>query len=277
MTLPLKHLTRALTHALILLVILFALGPVVLLLFNALRSNDAILTRPIGVPTAPIWTNFPAAWQAARFDVALRNSSVVAVATVLGVAALAFPCGYALARRRPRGAGTISAYLLLAITVPAQLYMVPLFFMWARLNLVDNLYALIPIYCAVYLPFSIFLLRSYFLSLPAELEDAARIDGCSEAGVLWHIVLPLAMPVVTTLAVIVAVWSWNEFLFAAMMLRSAELRTVTIAFLSFSSSFETDYAQQSAGALILMAPVILVYALLQRQFVRGVVQGGLKV
>jgi raffinose/stachyose/melibiose transport system permease protein len=267
---------RRLNHLLLLPVLLFAMGPVLMLLANSLRTNEEILTFPLGLPTALQWGNYPAAWEAARFSTAFRNSLFLTLATILGVSLIGIPAAYALARLRPRGNQLITVYFLVAITIPAQLYLVPLFFIWARLDLIDTLPALIPIYCAIYLPFSIFLLRSYFLSLPLELEDAARIDGCSELQVLAHIIVPLSTPAVTTLAVIVSVWSWNEFLFAATMLRSAEVRTVTLNFMAFTSSWETDFAQQSAGAVLAALPVVLLYVLLQRQFVQGVAQGGVK-
>jgi raffinose/stachyose/melibiose transport system permease protein len=223
------------------------------------------------------WGNYPAAWATASFGTAIRNSVVISVVTVLGVTVLGVPCAYALARRPPPGSQVVSIYYLVALTIPAQLYLVPLFFMWARLDLIDSLVGLIPIYCAIYLPFSVFLLRTYFLSLPGELEDAALVDGCSEVGVLRHIIMPLSTPILTTLAVIVSVWSWNEFLFASAMIRSAEYRTVTLNFMAFTSSWETDFAQQSAAALIVALPVMLLYALLQRHFVAGVAQGSIKI
>lgn len=255
---------------------LFALGPIAVLLANALRANEEILAFPIGLPFPPQWSNFPAAWETARFATAFRNSLFVSLTTVVGVAALGAPSAYALARLRPRGADLVATYYLLAITVPAQLYLVPLFFAWARLGLVDNLLGLVPIYWAIYLPFSIFLLRAYFLGLPGDLEDAARVDGCSELQVLLRIVVPLAGPVLLTLAVIVSVWAWNEFLFAATLLRSAELKTVQLSFMVFTSSWETDFAQQSAGAMIAALPVMALYVALQRHFVQGMAQGGVK-
>lgn len=269
-------MARVAKHGVLLLAVLFTIGPLAMLLANSLRANADILVFPIGLPLDPQWHNYPDAWETARFALAFRNSIFVSLATIAGVSLLGAPSAYALARLRPWGADLISTYYLLAITVPAQLYLVPLFFAWARLGLVDNIVGLIPIYWAIYLPFSIFLLRAYFLGLPGELEDAARVDGCSEAQVLAHVIVPLSTPVLLTLAVIVSVWSWNEFLFAATMLRSAELKTVTLSFMAFTSSWETDFAQQSAGAVISALPIMVLYVVLQRHFVQGMVQGGVK-
>jgi raffinose/stachyose/melibiose transport system permease protein len=267
---------RVLKHAVLVVAVLFAVLPLTILLANSLRTNAEIIGFPLGLPLPPHAENYPAAWASAKFSVAFRNSLIVSLATVAGVGVLGSMSAYALARLRPRGSDLVATYYLLAITVPAQLYLVPLFFAWARLGLVDNLLGLVPIYWAIYLPFGTFLLRSYFLTIPAELEDAARVDGCSELQVLWHVVAPIAAPVVLTLGVIVSVWSWNEFLFAATMLRSESTKTITLSFMAFTSNWEVDFAQQSAAAVMVALPVMALYVGLQRRFVQGMVQGGLK-
>jgi raffinose/stachyose/melibiose transport system permease protein len=114
------------------------------------------------------------------------------------------------------------------------------------------------------------------LGLSEEIEDAARVDGCSEVQVLTRIVIPLSKPVLATLAVILTVWIWNEFLFATTMLHTPSLRTIALSFVAFTSEWETDFAQQSAAGVIVALPVILLFLALQRRFIQGILQGGLK-
>lgn len=273
---PSLHVGTVLRHLFLLLIASTAIGPVVILFLNAFRTTTDIQNMPIGMPSQIIWENFPAAWHSASFGVAFRNSLLVSAASVIAVCLISSCSAYALTRLRPRGATAIGTYYLFAMTVPAQLYLVPLFFIWARLNLTGSLIGLIIIYWAIYLPFSIFLLRAYFLSLPQELEDAARVDGCSELQVLVHIILPLSSPILFTLAVIISVWTWNEFLFATTMLQAPELHTVALSFVAFTSAWESDFAQQSAAAMIVAVPVIILFLLLQRQFIQGMMEGGLK-
>jgi raffinose/stachyose/melibiose transport system permease protein len=156
------------------------------------------------------------------------------------------------------------------------LYIIPLFVIWRRLNLTDNLLGIIIIYCAIYMPFSIFLLRSYFLGLPTEIEDAARVDGCGELGVFRHVIVPLSWPAFASVAVIVGIWSWNEFLFAITFLHSPETSTVAVRYTAFTGQYSANYAQISAAGVIMMAPAMGLFLLLQRRFIQGLVAGGLK-
>jgi raffinose/stachyose/melibiose transport system permease protein len=133
------------------------------------------------------------------------------------------------------------------------------------------------IYCAIYLPFSIFLLRSYFLGLPSEIEDAARVDGCGEFGVFQHVIVPLSWPAFATVALIVGIWSWNEFLFAITFLHKPEVSTVPVRVMQFTGQYVTSYAYISAAGVTMILPAIALFLILQRRFIQGMIAGGLKV
>ncbi len=263
-------------HILIWLMLVFTLLPLVLLLSNALRTTQEIQAFPLGIPQQPVWENYVLAWQTAEFSLAFRNTLLLLVLTVPTLCLSSAMSAYALVRLKPPGGDTIATYYLLAMSVPAQLYLVPLFVAWTRLHLTNNLLGLAVIYWALHQPFSIFLLRSYMLGLPEELEDAARVDGCSEVQVLTKIVLPLSKPVMATLAVILTVWTWNEFLFATTMIHTPGLRTIALSFVVFTAQWETDFAQQSAAGVIVALPVMLLFIVMQRRFIQGILQGGIK-
>jgi raffinose/stachyose/melibiose transport system permease protein len=265
-----------LQHGLVWLLLLFTLIPLAILFANALRTTQEIQQSPIGIPRQWVFENFALAWETAEFSTAFVNTGLLLLLTVPVICAIAAMSSYSLVRIKPAGSNAIATYYLLAMTVPAQLYLVPLFVGWTRLHLTNNLLGLAIVYWALYQPFSIFLLRSYTLGLPEEIEDAARVDGCSELQVLTKIVLPLSKPVMATLAVILTVWIWNEFLFATTMLHAPELKTIALSFVAFTAEWETDFAQQSAAGVIVALPVMILFLALQRRFIQGILQGGLK-
>jgi len=263
-------------HVPLWLLVAVTLFPVVLLVMNSVKPDLAIKADPLGLPKTLQLSNYPEAWRTAEFGRAFLNSIIVSGSTILGICVLSGLAAYGMTRLRLPGADTVASYYLMAITIPAPLFLVPLFFLWARLHLHDTLPGLILVYLAVYQPFSIFLLRSYFMGLPQELEDAARVDGCSELQVFTRIVLPLAKPAFLTLAVVIGTLTWREFLFAVTLLQKYENMTVAIRYARFSGQYLTDYAQQSAGGVMLVLPVVILFLLLQRRFIQGVVSGALK-
>jgi raffinose/stachyose/melibiose transport system permease protein len=248
----------------------------VLLILNAFKTNDEASINPVGWPSSWHPENFIQAWVDGNLGTAVRNSTIVTGATVLGVCVIAGLAAYAIAKMRMPGAGLLTAYFLGSTTIPAQLFLVPLYFLWLHLHLVDNILGVIIIYLAVFTPFSVFLLRAYFIALPDAIEDAARVDGASELQVLWHIVVPLAKPAFLTVALIVGMWSWNEFLYAVTFLHSPDVQTAAISYQDFTNNISTAVAEQNAAGLILILPIVLLYVLLQRRFIEGMTSGGLK-
>jgi raffinose/stachyose/melibiose transport system permease protein len=160
--------------------------------------------------------------------------------------------------------------------LPLQLFLVPLFFTWQRLGLVNNLLGLAIIYVATNAPFAVFLLRSYMLQLPRDFEDAARVDGAGEWQIFTGIVVPLSWPGFLTVGLVVALSVWNEFLLATVFLTEQELFTVVTSYYNFSTRFSRDWSLTSAAAIMMILPVVVIFLALQRRFVEGLTQGGLK-
>ena len=161
---------------------------------------------------------------------------------------------YSLARLQLPGGGIVMLYLLVGSSLPVQLFLVPLFFLWRQLGLVNNLFGLIIIYIAVQSPFAIFLLRSYLVGLPPDFEDTARVDGANEWQVFTRVVLPLSWPAFLTVGLVVSLAVWNEFLMATVFLTQQELFTVVTSYYNFTSRFSRDWALTSATAVMMIAP-----------------------
>jgi raffinose/stachyose/melibiose transport system permease protein len=254
----------------------FALFPLVVLLFNSLKSSSQLGTNPLGPPTDPHFGNLGDAWTAGRFATTLLNSTVLAVGTGLGVTVIASLTAYALTRMQLRGGRGLLFYILICTAVPAQLFIVPLFFLWTDFELTNSLFGLIVVYWAVFSPFATLLLRSYLLTLPRDFEEAGRVEGASERQVLTRIVLPLARPGLLVVALTTALFAWNEFFFAFTFIQDEALKPASTSFLAFRSEHSTNWGLTSAGGLIMIAPPLLLFLMLQRRFIDGLTTGGLK-
>ena len=181
-------------HAVLLILTAFAVIPLIVLTSNSLKTNLEIGQNPLGLPTTIVSENFPEAWDKGNFATTMGNSVIYVVVTIAAELVLGGLAAYALARKKPPGSDLLMLYFLVASTIPLWMYIVPLYTQFRVMGLIGEIHGLIIIYIAGNAPLSIFLLRSYMIDLPGELEDAARVDGANEFQVLTRIVLPLTKP-----------------------------------------------------------------------------------
>jgi raffinose/stachyose/melibiose transport system permease protein len=254
----------------------FAFVPLLVLVSNALKTKSELGTNPLGPPIHPVLANIPHAWSSGGFATTMTNSTILAVSSAIGVSVIATTAAYALTRLRLPGGKGMMMYVFICTAIPAQLFVVPLFFLWTRLRLSDSLIGLVLIYWAVFSPFATLLMRSFLLTLPRELEDAARVDGATELQVLTRIVVPLARPGVLVVALITALFAWNEFYFATTFIQDEGLKPIATSFLAFRSKYSTDWGLISAAGLIMILPPALLFLALQKRFIAGLTAGGLK-
>ncbi len=264
-------------HSILVFMVAFALLPVLVLVFNSLKSNAEIGQNPLGIPQQFQFDNFQNAWERGNFATTIGNSVILVVTTIAAELTLGGMAAYSLARRKPPGSDIFMLYMLVASTIPIWLYLVPLFFQWRTLGLINTRHGLILIYIALNAPLSIFLLRSYMIELPRELEDAARVDGANEIQVLTRIVMPLTWPGFLTVGLVVGLAVWSEFSIALIFVNDPKLAPVTTSFFKFTDRFSRDWGLTSAGAVIIIFPVLALFLALQRRFVEGLTQGGVKV
>ena len=263
-------------YVVLLLLLVFALGPLVLLVFNSLKSRAELGQNPIGPPLSPAWENYPTAWEVGNFATTTVNSAILVSGTVTGILVLGGMAAFSLAKLDVAGANGLTMYLLIGSSLPIQLFLVPLFFVWHRLGLTNNLFGLIIIYIAINAPFAIFLLRSFMLQIPRDFEDAARVDGANEWQIFSRIVVPLSWPGFLTVGLVTALAVWNEFLLATVFLTEQRLFTVVTSYYNFANRFGRDWGLTSAAAVMMILPVIVIFLALQRRFIEGLTQGGLK-
>ncbi len=266
----------ALNYIVLIGLVIFANGPLVVLAFNSLKSNAEVAQNPLGPPRTLQFENFPQAWAAGDFGTTVRNSLIFVVGTVTGVLILGGLAAYSLARLEPPGSNLFMIYMLGGSTLPIWLFLVPLYFMWNRLGLINTLPGVILIYIALNAPLAIFLLRSFMVQLPRDFEDAARVDGANEMQVLMRVVLPLSWPGFLTVGLVVALGVWSEFQIALIFIQDPNLFPVTTSFWAFTRRFSRDWALTSAAAVMMIAPLLAIFLTLQRQFIDGLTQGGVK-
>jgi raffinose/stachyose/melibiose transport system permease protein len=263
-------------YAILTLLALSVLWPLLTLVFNSLKTNAAIGASPLTPPTHPAFSNFADAWRQGNFSVTMRNSVIIGVGTVVGVCVISGLAAYALSQLKLPAGGAAITYLFMGSALPVQLFLVPLFYLWTRLHLTDSLFGLMVIFWATDSPFATLLLRSFLLKIPKDFREAARLDGASELQILRRVVLPLAWPGFLTVALISALWSWNEFFFAITFIHEPNLRPISTSFLAFQDQFSTNWGLTSAAALFMIAPILILFLALQRRFVNGLTSGGLK-
>jgi putative chitobiose transport system permease protein len=252
------------------------LFPLLWLIGTSFKSptEDIFSFPPQILPTQPTFENFVTVWQIEPFGQYLVNSAIVAILTVslnLFFCALA---AYPLARLQFRGREIIFALILATIMIPFQIVMIPLYILAVNLGLRNT-------YLGIIFPnlasaFGIFLLRQAFQGVPLELEEAARMDGCSELGIWWHIMIPAIRPALLTLAIFVFIGSWSDFLWPLIVLDRPEYYTLPLAVANLASSFSLDWRLVAAGSVISIAPILLLFLILQRYIIPTDVGSGVK-
>lgn len=254
---------------------LFSLGPLLIFAFNSLKTQSDLASNPLGLPNDPKWHNYVQAWQQANLAAGLWNSAIIVICTVLGVCVISGCAAYAMARLDLPGHGSVILYLLITTSLPLQLFLVPLFYLWTSLHLYDTRLGLIIIYWAIFSPFSTLLLRSYLVTLPREYEEAARLDGAGEARILRSVMLPLSWPGLTTIALVSGLGAYNEFLLAVTFIQDETKMPVATAFFSFQQGYTQDYTLISAAGIIMLLPPLVAFIALQRRFIEGYASSGM--
>lgn len=220
--------------------------------------------------------NFGKAWESGRFADLLMSSLIIEAIVVPTTILLSVLCAYGLAVLRPRGAEWMTGAFVLGLTLPTELVIIALYYNLDSAGLTNNYIGIGLSEVALFLPFGVYWMHTHFMGLPKELVESGRIDGANDWQVLWKLLLPISIPALTTLAVLFFVWAWNQFLLVLVLMQSPTKRTATAGLGFFVGEYSTDVALLSAAALIVIAPVVIMYVIFQRSFVEGVTQGAVK-
>lgn len=269
----LRRLTRA---ALNLLIAAFALFPVLWGLSSSLKPADRIIKYPPQLlPDTPTLEHYVRIFQDdAGFYI--MNSVLVSAATVLLTLVLGALGGYALARYQFRGRTVAMMSVIGVMSIPIASLLVPTFTLISVMGLIDTRLALVLLYTAYQLPVAIWMLYGYFSTLPVEMENAARVDGCTPLGALRRVVLPLSKPGLVAVALFVLVFAWNDFVVAVTMTSSPDTRTFPVAIYLYLGFYGREWGPLLAASLVSILPIVAVFIYLQRHFLSGLTGGGVK-
>ncbi|MBF6606246.1 MAG: carbohydrate ABC transporter permease [Chloroflexi bacterium] len=252
------------------------LMPLLWMIGTSLKAGpQSIASPPIWIPSPFVWQNYPDALSQIDFPLALRNSLLYAVPSVVFSVASCSLVAYGFARIAWPGRNIVFVVLLATMMLPGQVTFIPLYVIFAKLGWVNTFLPLV-VPTLFGSPFFIFLLRQFFMGIPSELSDAARIDGASELQILWRIVLPLSKPALITVALFTFIDKWGDFFGPLIYLQRPDLYPLSLAVQTFQSAHKTDWPLSMAAAVVIAAPLVVIYFFAQRRFIEGITFTGLK-
>jgi raffinose/stachyose/melibiose transport system permease protein len=249
--------------------------PFFLVFVNAFKPTSEIVQNPLSLPVEFTWENFNQALKKMNFFVSLTNSVIVTVLSVSALIIFSSMLAYFLQRNKNRFTKVTFLLLVSSMIVPFQALMIPFMAIFAPLVSINNQGALVFFYIGFGVALSTFLYHGFISNIPTELDEAAAIDGAGDFTIFWRIIFPMLRPVTATVAIINALWIWNDFLLPRLVL-TQETQTLPLSTYLFYGQYSTEYGQAMAGLLLAVLPIITFYLLLQKQFISGISSGAVK-
>lgn len=269
-----RRLQHTLIHVLLIIGSLFMLLPFLWMISTSLKEAREVFTfPPQWLPSSPNWSNYARALTSMPFGRFYLNSFIVATSTTIITLATSSLAAFAFARLRFKGRDTLFLVYLATLMIPFTVLLIPNFVLVRYLGWYDSYQALI--FPPAFSAFATFLLRQYFRGIPVELDDAARIDGASSLRIWWQIIMPNSAPALAALAIFIFLGNWNEFLWPLVVTNSENMRTIPVGLNSFQGQFSVRWELLMAAAVVAMLPVLVVYMLAQKWFIKGITITGM--
>ncbi|TDB94556.1 carbohydrate ABC transporter permease [Actinomadura sp. 7K534] len=263
-------------HTLVWVLGSFIVVPLLYAVLAGLKTTGALTTNPIGLPDEWMFSNYGAVLSSGAFWQQIGNSVMIAVLTTAITVAVSALAAFAFARYAFRGREVFFTAFAAGLMFPPAVAVLPLFVLLRQFGLLNNPLGVILPQAAFALPITIIILRSFFRTIPAELEEAAIMDGCSRFGFFWRILLPMARPAIGTVSVLAIVTSWNNFFLPLLVLADEKWHTIPVGIQQFQGQYSTDYAMVMAYIVLAMIPALLFYAVAERQLIGGLTAGATK-
>ena len=249
--------------------------PFLLVFVNSLKLKPEILANPLSIPSAISWDNFQQALTKMNFFRSLTNSIIITVLSVSLLIIFSSMLAYYLARTKSKPSKYIFLILVTSMIVPFQALMIPFMARFAPIVSWNNRAALIFFYIGFGVALSTFLYHGFITNIPTEIDEAASIDGASDMVAFWRIIFPMMRPITATVAIINALWIWNDFLLPRLVL-TQESQTLPLSTYLFYGQYSIEYGQAMAGLVLAVIPIVIFYLVLQKQFIAGISQGAVK-
>jgi ABC-type glycerol-3-phosphate transport system permease component len=261
---------------LMILLVIVVTYPIFFMFITSLKTKMEYIKNKVALPKKVVISNYGALWEDKNLLIWFRNSTVVTVLAVSLSTVVAALAAYSFARIRFIGKDKIFNFIISLMVIPPIVMIIPLFVVMTNIRLVNTYWSAIIIYTGLILPFSIYLLRNFFVTIPGSIIDSARIDGCSDLGIFIRIILPLSRSAIITLIIVNSLWVWNELLIAMIFLQKRELRTLMAGLIRFQGRFQINQPVIMAGLLVSILPMMLIYLFGQKYFVSGLTTGAVK-
>lgn len=271
-----KPFVMAGIYAVLFILLVVEAVPIIQVFINGFRTDSDVKQRPFGLPETWVFNNWLETWQVGNYGRTFLNSMIIALSVIIIVLLLIGLGAYALSKMKFKGREFLTGYFFVAMSLPGFLYIVPDFFVFNKLGLVNSRGGLILLYTAMQIPFNLLLLRTYLSDIPREIEEAGMIDGCSEIQVFFRITMPIAKPIFMTVAILIFVNVWNEYLWANTFITEDALKPISTSFIKFVGQYSSNMARIYTASAITITPIILMYLLFSRQFIEGMTSGGVK-
>lgn len=272
-----NYLWQVVTYVILLAMIVIAVFPAVWMLSTSIKSPTELFDNPPEIiPDEPTMGNYLAVLQNTKMYQAFLNSIVITACVVLLTLVISVLAGYGFARFHFKGSGVLKVGLLFGQMIPSVVIIIPLYFLFSKMKMLNTRGALVVADMALTIPMGVIMLSSFFESVPRELEEAAKIDGCTGIQALFRVVLPVAKPGMISVAIYTFIHAWEEFLFALNLTTSSKMRTLPIAISMFSGEFSVDWGATMAAAAVVALPVLLIFLLCNHYFVQGMADGAVK-
>ncbi len=271
-----RYFANFLVNVPILFLSLTCIFPVVWLLYSSVKTDAEFNISPVNLPGKIHLDNYVKAFSRANFGTFAFNSLFNSIISLLLVLVVSFVLGYLLSRYRFRGRSIVYGVLMAAMMVPIYALIVPIFIQEKKLGLLNNYFSLIPIYVAMELPTSVFLIDSYIKGISVDLEDAASIDGASLPRTMFTIIMPICRPILSTVVILTFMHVWNEFPFAQVLISKEELKTIPLGLTYFTSQYSTSYTLLLAALAMATIPVLIIYLFFYNKIMEGMMAGAVK-
>ena len=250
-------------------------APLLWIILNSFKTNQEMFMDSLALPEVWQFGNYAKAWSMGLYRY-FGNSVLVSAIALVGILVLASFLAYGLTRFRAKGSNIIFIIVLGGMALSEQIALVPLYNILQALHLYDTYAAVILPYIAFRIPFTVFLMRAYFITIPEELEEAAVMDGYNSLQIFTKIIVPISKPIFASCAIVNLNFVWNEFLFANVFLSNKAIQTIPIGLMTFKGDLKVDYTTTLAGLIIASLPLIILFLLMSKQFVRGLTSGAVK-
>jgi len=255
---------------------LLILYPIFMVFTGSFRTNSNIMMNPFGLPTSLNLANFDRAWNNGRLYMYYQNSIIVTFVSVIFIILFSSMVAFIMSRRDFKFRKPLFIMIVIGMTIPFQVGIIPLYMQMSHMGLINKHVGIIIVYVVSYMSFSTFLMYGFFRTVPAEIQEAALIDGVSNFRMYWNIIMPLSPAVVTAVAIFNLMYVWNDMFFSLVMIQSNPLKTLMIGLLGFRGQYMSDYATMFAGVVLVSLPMIVLFFLLQKRFVEGIAAGAIK-